>query len=92
MPITKNDVSAAVAEKAGLSRADAGRAVDAVLDTITETLKGGDSVSFVGFGSFVARPRAARTGLNPQTKEPIQIAASTVPAFKAGKALKDAVK
>jgi len=89
---SKNDIIASVAEKAGLSRADAGRAVDAVLDTITETLKSGDSANFVGFGSFVARPRAARTGLNPQTKEPIQIAASTVPAFKAGKALKDAVK
>ena len=91
MAHTKADITAAVAEKAGLSRADAGRAVDAVLDTITEALKNGEAVNFVGFGSFVARPRAARTGLNPQTKEQIQIPASTVPAFKAGKALKDAV-
>ena len=90
--LTKSDIIASVAEKSGLSRADAGRAVDALLDTITEALKNGDAANFVGFGSFVARPRAARTGLNPQTKEPIQIAASTVPAFKAGKALKDAVK
>ncbi len=92
MAIGKSEIISSVAEKAGLSRADAGRAVDAVLDTITDTLKSGDSVNFVGFGSFVARPRAARTGLNPQTKEQIQIPASTVPAFKAGKALKDAVK
>ena len=92
MAHTKADITAAVAEKAGLSRAEAGRAVDAVLDTITEALKNGEAVNFVGFGSFVARPRAARTGLNPQTKEQIQIPASTVPAFKAGKALKDAVK
>ena len=92
MAHTKADITAAVAEKAGLSRADAGRAVDAVLDTITEALKNGEAVNFVGFGSFVARPRAARTGLNPQTKEQIQIPASTVPAFMAGKALKDAVK
>ena len=92
MAHTKADITAAVAAKAGLSRADAGRAVDAVLDTITEALKNGEAVNFVGFGSFVARPRAARTGLNPQTKEQIQIPASTVPAFKAGKALKDAVK
>ena len=91
MAHTKADITAAVAEKAGLSRADAGRAVDAVLDTITEALKNGEAVNFVGFGSFVARPRAARTGLNPQTKEQIQIPASTVPAFKAGKALKDAL-
>jgi len=90
--LTKSDIIASVAEKSGLSRADAGRAVDGLLDTITEALKNGDAANFVGFGSFVARPRAARTGLNPQTKEPIQIAASTVPAFKAGKALKDAVK
>ena len=92
MAHTKADITAAVAEKAGLSRADAGRAVDAVLDTITEALKNGEAVNFVGFGSFVARPRSARTGLNQQTKEQIQIPASTVPAFKAGKALKDAVK
>jgi len=90
--LTKSDIIASVAEKSGLSRADAGRAVDALLDTITEALKNGDAANFVGFGSFVARPRAARTGLNPQTKEQIQIPASTVPAFKAGKALKDAVK
>ena len=60
MAHTKADITAAVAETAGLSRADAGRAVDAVLDTITEALKNGEAVNFVGFGSFVARPRAAR--------------------------------
>ncbi len=92
MANSKNDIICLVADKAGLSKADAGRAVDAVLDSITDCLKNGEAVNFVGFGSFVARPRAARTGLNPQTKEQIQIPASTVPAFKAGKALKDAVK
>ncbi len=92
MALSKSDIISAVAEQAGLSKADTGRAVDAMLDAITAALKSGEAVNFVGFGSFVARPRAARTGLNPQTKEPLQIPATTVPAFKAGKALKDAVK
>jgi len=81
----------AVAEAADLSKADAGRAVDAVVDTITGALKGGDSVTLVGFGTFLFRARAARTGRNPQTGATIEIKAANAPAFKAGKALKDAV-
>jgi len=89
--MNKNHLVSHVAERAGLSKADAGRAVDAVLDGIASTLKGGGTVSLTGFGAFDVRSRAARTGLNPQTKEKIQIPASKAPVFKAGKALKDAV-
>lgn len=80
-----------VADSSGLSKADAGRAIDAVIGTITHALKGGDSVTLVGFGTFDVRNRAARTGRNPRTGEEIKIAAAKNPAFKAGKALKDAV-
>jgi DNA-binding protein HU-beta len=89
--MNKSDLVDAIADSAGLSKADAGRALDAVVDTITGALQSGDSVSLVGFGTFSVRDRAARTGRNPRTGETIQIAASKNPAFKAGKALKDAV-
>ncbi|WP_140908464.1 HU family DNA-binding protein [Cognatiluteimonas lumbrici] len=89
--MNKSELIDHVAEGADLSRADAGRAVDAFVATITKALKGGDSVTLVGFGTFEARKRGARTGRNPRTGEEIAIAASVNPAFKAGKALKDAV-
>lgn len=89
--MNKAEMIDAVASSADLSKADATRAVDAVIDTITETLRKGDSVTLVGFGTFEVRARAARTGRNPQTGETIQIKASNSPAFKAGKAFKDAV-
>lgn len=89
--MTKTELAAAVADSSGLTKADAAKAVDAVIEAITGALKKGDKVALVGFGTFETRKRAARTGRNPQTKEPIKIKASTVPAFKAGKALKDAV-
>ena len=91
MPVNKSELIDQVAEKAGLSKADAGRALDAVVDAVTAALKRGDAVNLVGFGSFSVKARAARTGLNPRTKETIQIPASNNPVFKAGKALKDAV-
>ena len=74
-----------------MSKAEAGRAVDAVISSITKALKKGDSVTLVGFGTFQVRKRAARTGRNPKTGDTIKIKASKNPAFKAGKALKDAV-
>ena len=91
MPVNKSELIDQVAEKAGLYKADAGRALDAVVDAVTAALKRGDAVNLVGFGSFSVKARAARTGLNPRTKEAIQIPASNNPVFKAGKALKDAV-
>jgi len=75
----------------GISKADATRAVDAVFNGITDALKSGDQITIVGFGTFKVKHRAARTGINPRTKEPLQIAASNSVGFKAGKALKDAV-
>jgi len=89
--MNKGELIESVAAAAGLSRADATRAVDAVLDSVTRALSGGSSVSLVGFGTCTVKSRAARTGRNPRTGEAIQIAASRVPGFKAGKALKDAV-
>ena len=86
-----NDLKAAVAEKAGISKADAGSAVSAVLDSITEALSRGDKIALVGFGNFEISERAAREGRNPATGETIQIAASKAVKFKAGKALKDSV-
>lgn len=90
--LNKTELIAKVAEKADLSKKDAGKAVDAVFASITEALKKGDKVQIIGFGSYEVRERAARLGRNPQTGKEIKIAASKVPAFKAGKALKDAVK
>jgi DNA-binding protein HU-beta len=89
--MNKNDVIDAVAERTGLAKSDAARAVEAVLATLTEALQKGDAVALSGFGNFVAKSRAARTGRNPRTGEAIAIPASRVPSFKAGKALKDAV-
>ena len=89
--MNKSDLIDAVAVSADLSRADAGKAVEAVIESITNALKGGDQVSIVGFGTFSVKERAARTGRNPQTGETIQIKASRTPSFKAGKGLKDAV-
>jgi DNA-binding protein HU-beta len=89
--MNKGQLKDAVAEAAGLSGADAERALDAVIETITKAVAGGDKVTIVGFGTFEPRERSARTGRNPQTGEEIQIAASTVPGFKAGAAFKDAV-
>jgi DNA-binding protein HU-beta len=89
--MNKSDLIDNIADAAGLSKADAGRALDATVDAITSALKKGQSVSLVGFGTFTVRDRAARTGRNPRTGETIQIKASKNPAFKAGKALKDAV-
>ena len=89
--MNKTELTDAVAEATDLTKADAARAVDAVLGTITNTLANGDQVGIVGFGTFLVRDRAARVGRNPQTGAEIQIAAAKVPAFKPGKALKDAV-
>lgn len=89
--MNKAELIDAVADAADLSKSSATRAVDAVLDTVTGTLQKGDSVTLVGFGTFEVRERAARAGRNPQTGETIQIKASKAPAFKAGKAFKDAV-
>ena len=89
--MNKGELIDAVSGAAGLSRADATKAVDGVLDSITRTLSGGGSVSLVGFGTFSVKARAARMGRNPRTGEAIRIPASNVPGFKAGKALKDAV-
>jgi DNA-binding protein HU-beta len=89
--MNKSELVAAMAEKAGLPKKDAEKALTAFTDTIVEALKKGDKVSLVGFGTFDVRHRAARQGLNPRTKEPIEIKASDAPAFKAGKAFKDAL-
>jgi DNA-binding protein HU-beta len=89
--MNKSDLIDAIAEKSGLSKADAGRALDATIKSVTGALKKGASVSLVGFGTFSVRKRAARTGRNPRTGETIRIKASKIPAFKAGKALKDSV-
>ena len=89
--MNKGELVDAVASAAGLSRAEATKAVDGVLDAIQGTLANGGSVSLVGFGTFSVKARAARTGRNPRTGEAIHIKASNVPGFKAGKGLKDAV-
>lgn len=89
--MNKAELIDAVAESADLPKASATRAVDAVLDTITAALNAGDTVALVGFGSFGVKARAARVGRNPQTGAAIDIKASNVPVFKAGKALKDSL-
>ena len=91
VPMNKNDLIASVAAASDLTKADAGRAVDAVFASIESALKGGDEVRIVGFGTFSVAQRAATTGRNPRTGETIQIAASKQPKFKAGAPLKDAV-
>ena len=89
--MNKNDLVSAVSDSAGLSKADATKAVDSVFDNITNTLQKGDEVRLVGFGTFSVAQRKATTGRNPRTGETIQIRASKQPKFKAGKALKEAV-
>lgn len=89
--MNKNELITAVAEKAGISKKDSEAAVNAVVSAITDALKKGDKVQIVGFGSFEVKARAARTGRNPSTGEPVEIPASYAPTFKAGKDLKVAV-
>lgn len=89
--MNKTELVEAMAEAADISKAKAGAALDGMVDAVTGALKDGDTVSLIGFGTFLVRDRAARTGRNPKTGEAIEISASKSPAFKAGKALKDAV-
>ncbi|AWB68363.1 DNA-binding protein HU-beta [Saccharobesus litoralis] len=89
--MNKSQLIDKIAESADISKAAAGRALDAFTDSVTEALKENDQVALVGFGTFSVRERAARSGRNPQTGETIEISAANVPAFKPGKALKDAV-
>ena len=89
--MNKNDLVNVVSDKAGLSKADAAKAVDAVIDAITASLRNGTEVRLVGFGTFLVSSRAASTGRNPRTGEAISIPAAKLPKFKAGKGLKDAL-
>ena len=89
--MNKTELIAEIANKAGLSKKDAEKALNATLDTVADALAAGDKVQLVGFGGFETKKREARMGRNPKTKEAIQIPASCVPVFKAGKALKDKV-
>ena len=89
--MNKSQLVDKISEGADLSKAAAGRALDSFIEAVGEALKTGDEVSLVGFGTFALRERASRTGRNPQTGATIEIAAAKIPAFKAGKALKDAV-
>ncbi len=90
--MNKTELVAAIVDKAGISKKDAEKALTAFVDTVAAELKKGEKIQLVGFGTFEVRERAARTGINPQTGKSIEIAASKNPVFKAGKALKDAVK
>ena len=90
--MNKNEIVAAIAEKSGLTKKDAEAALNACTAAVTDALKAGDSVQLIGFGTFEVRERAARQGRNPHTGETIEIAAAKVPAFKPGKALKDAIQ
>jgi DNA-binding protein HU-beta len=89
--MNKSELINAIAEQANLSKADAGRSVEALIKTIETTLKAGDAITLVGFGTFAVKARAERSGRNPQTGQEITIAAANVPSFKPGKSLKDAV-
>lgn len=89
--MNKTELVSAIAEKSGLSKADSEKALNAFTDAVTSELKNGGKVQLVGFGTFEVSKRAARTGKNPQTGEPLEIAACKAPKFKAGKALKDAL-
>ncbi|EPJ5561593.1 TPA: HU family DNA-binding protein [Pseudomonas aeruginosa] len=89
--MNKSELIEAIAASADIPKATAGRALDAVIESVTKTLAAGDSVTLVGFGTFAVKERAARTGRNPQTGKAINIAAAKIPGFKAGKALKDAL-
>ena len=90
--MNKSEIVDTMAEAADIPKTAAAKALDGFIDAITEALKEGDTVSIIGFGNFMVKERAARTGRNPQTGATIQIAASKSPSFKAGKALKDALK
>ena len=90
--MNKTELVKVVAEQAELTQKDAAKAVDALIETISETLAQGEKIQLIGFGTFEVRDRSARKGRNPQTGEEIEIAASKVPAFKPGKELKEAVK
>lgn len=90
--MNKSELVAVMAEKAGLTKKDAEKALNAFFDGVIDALKGGDKVQLIGFGSFEVKTRAERKGRNPQTKQEITIPASKVPAFKVGKAFKDAIK
>ncbi|MDO4565998.1 MAG: HU family DNA-binding protein [Oscillospiraceae bacterium] len=90
--MTKAELAAKLAESTGMTKKDADNAVSAVFDAITEELKGGGKVQLVGFGTFGTKARPARTCINPRTKEPVKVAACTVPFFKPGKGLKDVIK
>lgn len=89
--MTKSDLISAVAEKASLTKKDADKVLSAVIETIAESLEKGEKVAITGFGTFEVRDRAAKTAINPATKKPIEVPAKKVPAFKAGKALKEVV-
>lgn len=89
--MNKTELVSAIAEKSGLSKTDSEKALNALTDAVTSELKNGGKVQLVGFGTFEVSERAARTGKNPQTGEPLEIAACKAPKFKAGKALKDAL-
>ncbi len=89
--MSKNDIIEAIASATGLTKVDSGKALDAALEAITEGLKKEGKVTFVGFGTFAAKKRAARDGINPLTKEPLHIPAKVVASFKAGSKLKDAL-
>jgi DNA-binding protein HU-beta len=89
--MTKSELIDAIAEKAGLSKADASKALSATLESVTDALKAGEKVALIGFGTFSVSQRAARTGKNPQTGEALAIPASKAAKFKAGQKLKDAV-
>lgn len=89
--MNKAELIDAVADKSGMTKKDSEKAVNAVMDVIQDALTKGDKVSLVGFGTFEVRSRAARTGRNPQTKEEIKIPATRVPAFRAGKSLKERI-
>ncbi|PIF23067.1 DNA-binding protein HU-beta [Candidatus Pantoea floridensis] len=89
--VNKSQLIDKIAADADISKAAAGRVLDAFMDSVTEALKGGDEVALVGFGTFSVRERAARTGRNPQTGKELTIPAGKVPGFRAGKALKDSV-
>jgi len=89
--VNKSELIDRIAASSDLPKASAGRALDAMISSVSDALKGGDPVVLVGFGTFSVKDRAARTGRNPQTGDPIDIPAAKIPSFKAGKALKDAV-
>ena len=90
--MNKTELISAIADKADLSKADAGKAMEAFVEVLAKALKKNDKIAMVGFGTFSVRKRAARVGRNPKTGAPLKIAASKNPTFKAGKALKDAIK